>query len=340
MAIEVWNRADLDNVRNNLSGDYIQMANIDLSDSNWSPIDWDGSNFFYGSYNGNGYTISNMTVSGTFTLGLFASTEGTASLRNINLRDVYVSGSSSVGGLVGSNYGNIYGCSVTGDVRGYLNVGLLAGANDAAGLGVGGLSVERCWTKGSVATNDSSITDSRIGGLIGYIAHSDIPVRNCYSGADVTFSELNGGGLIGRCFDGAVYHCYSYGIITAVGGSPTSGGGVIGSASAASTLTNIYYDADRVGYNSASSGTPRTTAEMTYPENFTTTYINWDFTNIWTHDPTYTINDGYPPFGAGFNIWVKKSGAWQPVTDIWARKGGAWQPVSSVDVNKDGWKPI
>jgi len=42
----------------------------------------------------------------------------------------------------------------------------------------------------------------------------------------------------------------------------------------------------------------------------------------------------------GWNIWVKKSGAWQPVTDIWARKGGAWQPVSSVDVNKDGWKPI
>ena len=42
----------------------------------------------------------------------------------------------------------------------------------------------------------------------------------------------------------------------------------------------------------------------------------------------------------GFNIWVYKSGAWQPVTDIWARKGGAWQPVSSVDVNKDGWKPI
>ena len=40
------------------------------------------------------------------------------------------------------------------------------------------------------------------------------------------------------------------------------------------------------------------------------------------------------------NIWVKKSGVWEPVTDIWAYKSGVWQPVSSVDVNKDGWKPI
>ena len=50
-----------------------------------------------------------------------------------------------------------------------------------------------------------------------------------------------------------------------------------------------------------------------------------------------------PPIGFvydAWNIWVKKSGAWQPVTDIWAYKSGAWQPVSSVDVNKDGWKPI
>ena len=39
MAIEVWTAEDLDNVRNNLSGEYIQMADIDLSGyTNWVPI--------------------------------------------------------------------------------------------------------------------------------------------------------------------------------------------------------------------------------------------------------------------------------------------------------------
>ena len=66
MAIEVATAADLNNVRNNLSGDYIQVANIDLSGyGSWTPIgEYDpvGGNWFTGTYNGGGYTISNLNV--------------------------------------------------------------------------------------------------------------------------------------------------------------------------------------------------------------------------------------------------------------------------------------
>jgi len=47
MAIEVWTAEDLDNVRNNLSGEYIQMADIDLSGyTNWVPIGYPLSTFY------------------------------------------------------------------------------------------------------------------------------------------------------------------------------------------------------------------------------------------------------------------------------------------------------
>jgi len=79
-------------------------------------------------------------------------------------------------------------------------------------------------------------------------------------------------------------------------------------------LENIYYDADLLhndnwlnsqpdlfyGYDDVDwrdyNCYPRSTAEMTFPPNFNTTYINWDFQGIWTVDPQ--TNDGYPYFGA------------------------------------------
>lgn len=43
---------------------------------------------------------------------------------------------------------------------------------------------------------------------------------------------------------------------------------------------------------------------------------------------------------AGWNIWVHKSGVWEPVTDIWVYKNGVWESVSAVDVYKEGWEKV
>ena len=326
MAIEVATAADLNNVRNNLSGDYIQTADIDLSGwGNWTPI-----STFTGTYDGGRHKITGLTIyeesrPAGRRIGLFGRLNG-AYIKRVGLEDVNITALDYIGALVGDLYGaksTIEECYSTGSVTGEFIVGGLLGVN----------------------------IDTTIPTPTGPIAGDvSIDVINCYSMCTVT-GMGDVAGIMGFAYQGPdvslFQNCY-------YGGTLAKYSGFIGEAGVVNTYTaesgwdpsyevnmvNCYYDSDKNGVLDDYQGSPRTTAEMTYPENFTTTFIDWDFTNIWTHDPTYTINDGYPPFGAGFNIWVKKSGAWQPVTDIWVRKGGAWQPVSSVDVNKDGWKPI
>ena len=54
---------DLDNIRNDLSGKYILMNDIDLSSySSWKPIG-DEVNNFTGEFNGNGHVIENLKIS-------------------------------------------------------------------------------------------------------------------------------------------------------------------------------------------------------------------------------------------------------------------------------------
>jgi hypothetical protein len=114
-------------------------------------------------------------------------------------------------------------------------------------------------------------------------------------------------------------------------------------------ITYSYYDYQTAG-RTGGGGTPRSTADMTYPENFTNTFIDWDFDTIWRHDPSYTINDGYPPF-LGFRIWVNKSPNpdflpplwldWKVVPTLWVYKEFEWKPITGVWVRKgDEWKPI
>ena len=55
---------DLKNIRKNLSGKYILMADIDLSSiDNWDPIG-DSSNKFTGTFDDNGYVFNKHTLSG------------------------------------------------------------------------------------------------------------------------------------------------------------------------------------------------------------------------------------------------------------------------------------
>ena len=84
---------DLDAVRNDLAAHYKQTANIDLSGyANWVPIESTWNNGFSGLYDGNNFTISNLTqdlVGTTYEFewgmtGLFGYCED-ATLKNIKL---------------------------------------------------------------------------------------------------------------------------------------------------------------------------------------------------------------------------------------------------------------
>ena len=157
-----------------LSGvNIVLTGNIDMS----SISGWSGISNFKGTFDGNGYIISNLTGS----QGLFASTDG-ATIKNVGLEDVNINGNSSfVGGLIGlSNTTNISNCYVTGNVQ-----------NNYSGTI-------------SNFTESSYVTTVVTGGLVGC---SRVPggktayFDNVYSSANVTASNSDGvGGLMGTAY--------------------------------------------------------------------------------------------------------------------------------------------
>ncbi|MBB6691463.1 cadherin-like beta sandwich domain-containing protein [Cohnella xylanilytica] len=122
--------AQLNEMRNNLTADYRLGADIDLTAegyTKWDPIGPWGT-AFEGTLDGDGHTISNLTITGTANnLGLFGYVSD-AEIRNLGLINVNVQGTSFVGGLVGYMFGSkIENTYVTGLVAGTDNVGGLAG---------------------------------------------------------------------------------------------------------------------------------------------------------------------------------------------------------------------
>lgn len=86
--------------------------NIDLSGiANWTPIG-NQYNPFAGTFDGQGYKISNLKITG---VGLFGKNYGT--IKNVNIVSANISGGYYVGGLVGqSNNGSIDNCAVNGTI--------------------------------------------------------------------------------------------------------------------------------------------------------------------------------------------------------------------------------
>jgi len=147
------------------------VSDLDFTDSRFYPIgnsygySWNDVCAYEGVFDGNGHTVSHVTIEGEGRLGVFVALGSTAVVRDLGIIDVNVTGSSDrVGGLVGSSDGTVLRCCTTGVIRGGQFVGGLVGSNG-----------------GDVVDSYSACTVSGercVGGLIGYCGQA---VRNCYS---------------------------------------------------------------------------------------------------------------------------------------------------------------
>lgn len=121
--------------------------NIDLSGHYWSPMGTSTSNYFKGTFDGDGHTISNLTINTDANyVGLFGATSG-ATLKNVTLDEPQVQNSAG-------------GTSYTGALVGFM-----------AGNG----TTEYC----AVTNGSVSSAGQYVGGLIGYF-HSGT-VQYCYN---------------------------------------------------------------------------------------------------------------------------------------------------------------
>ena len=71
----------------------------------WEPI----GGTFSGTFEGNGYHISNLQINrdGTSNVGLFTQSAASATIRNFGLSAIEVQGNATVGGIIGSNSGSL-----------------------------------------------------------------------------------------------------------------------------------------------------------------------------------------------------------------------------------------
>ena len=229
---------------------YRLAASLDLSGIRWVTA---VVPFLEGSFDGNGHTISHLTIQGGSLLGLFAQVGVGVQVKNLGVVDVNIIGSSNyyVGGLAATNGGTVMGCYSTGAVRnggsgGLSCIGGLIGSNSgtvtqchsaatidgissAAGglVGGNGGSLTECYSTGVV-----SVTGSDVGGLVGANGGS---LTKCYSTGPVSATGWDAGGLVGSN-GGTVTQCYATGTVSGNYGT----GGLVGGHYLSGVLAQCY----------------------------------------------------------------------------------------------------
>ena len=244
-----------------LGKNYRLKADLNLKDTPFNGIGSAGQPFT-GMFDGQGHTISHVTVNAPEgeNAGFFNVIKG-ATIRDLKLVDVEITGKTNVGGLVGSaqvqldsselskNVANLIGgCSVSGTVTGTKNVGGLVGLNegktDPQTLFSIASAVDKCAasvtvngkekTGGLVGKNGGTITKSSSGGTVkgdtttgGLVGDSSGDIYDSHTSCTVAGSSHTGGFM--GFSDGAVKNCYSIG---GVSGTDYTGGfaGVISRA--------------------------------------------------------------------------------------------------------------
>ena len=229
--------ADIAN-NGNLGINITLTENINLTDMEWTPIGTNYNNAYTGIFDGNGKTITGLTVTGSDQYaGLFGRIGSGGTVKNVVLEGVQITSDNSlgsVGGVAGYSYGNIEYCSVSGSVS-------VSGISDVGG-------VEGYQVGGSITGCSSSATvkgTQRAGGVAG-ATNSGAILTACYATGSVTLVSNNdigtyfAGGVVGSNGGSCIQACYAWGSVTGSGSGTIYVGGVTGTNDVG-TLTACYH---------------------------------------------------------------------------------------------------
>lgn len=162
------------------------------------------SHTFQGTYDGQGYNINNVSISGSNNVGLFGYVNG-GTIKNVVLRSGYIS-------ATGENVGGIVGHLYTG-------------------------TVQYCANYATVSSSNSG--SARCGGIVGYMNSSGDTktVTRCINFGNVSAYNY-AGGIVGSFGEGTVTYCQNYGTISTSSTSNRVSGGIVGYNTSGNTLTN------------------------------------------------------------------------------------------------------
>ena len=170
-----------------LTGDSDEYDNSGMG---WEPIGTDAARFA-AVFRGNGRTIDNLFVNRPGLVGLFGSTDTTARLESVGLRNARVAGSGVVGILAGEAHGDVVGCYATGT----------AGSPTTPTVGglVGQLRGEITASYSAAAVDGSDQIGGLVGAVVGDFGQTRMVSASYAVGRTSALPEgLWAGGLMGR----------------------------------------------------------------------------------------------------------------------------------------------
>ena len=267
--------------------------NIDLTGIDWTPIGKDDNKAYTGTFDGNGKTITGLTVTGSdrYT-GLFGTIGEGGTVKNVVLEGVQITNDNSsgyAGGVAGYSFGgNIENCSVSGSISGNSIaggvvgtqlVGSITGCSSSATVkgvtyagGIAGSTNDRasltgCYATGSVSVENNTINATYAGAVVGYNGASST-LTACYATGSVTGSgsgTIYAGGVTGTNDFGTLTACYHAN--GTVSGPEGTTGGVTGrnykdSMLGSGIISACYWGSNPdtgIGYNKGASTTIETT---------------------------------------------------------------------------------
>jgi len=300
----IYDIEDLDAVRNDLDGNYILMADIDMTEATaeggewdyngtgWRPIGENNSNPFSGIFDGNGHKITGMRIKDTSCeyVGLFGYiSRGTVkNLRMVNA-DIQDSDVLNAGTIAGYAKTSIFENIAVDNLA--MNLSYNYSSNDCnfGGIvgvindgGLGRTTISKCYVSGSITARGYGFT--YVGGIVGNCWNETI-ITDCYNASLITGSatysySADAGGISG--YNGTIKNCINIGVISE---NDRACCGAISSGRDA-TISHCYYKrgtAPRGKHNA--SDTAETAVALTAGQmKQQSAYSYLDFENTWVLD--------------------------------------------------------
>ena len=218
-----------DGTAKNTAASATLTTNIDLGGAAWTPIgnfSANISNIYTGTFDGAGYTISNLKVDNSSAdyQGFVGYLGSGGAIQNLTLDEsCSVTGSDNVGGICGENYGTIKNCYNSASVSGSrMYVGGVCGSSTSG-------TITNCGNGGAVTSSSDYV-----GGVCGY-SYKNSTIKNCYNTGTVSGRSYVGG--ICGLNRSTIESCYNTGSVS----GRRNVGGVCGINYKNSTITKCYW---------------------------------------------------------------------------------------------------
>lgn len=328
--ISSW--TDLNNIRNDLSGDYYLTRNLLTTDADYVGIgdSWQTlarhtlGTYFTGTFDGRGYLIDGLTINepGNYYVSLFGDggnwiTFDTTEVSNLGLTNVNLVGDWGVAPFFSGLYGTVSNCYATGTVTGDAYVGGLVGNLVSSGPTIVTNSYS---TVDVIADGD---TRDNVGGLVGG-SQDDTSIYNSYATGSVTNGDSGVGGLVGEAY-ASISNSYATGSVTGF----EYVGGLVGFLGAGSIITNSgWYTGSGPTYAIGS-----TSENVTYNETDSTVF----------YDKRHDVYDTTAPYWNFASVWRKNESSYptlqppgDPFATVFKWSGASWSAGATSQATGTG----